>query len=49
MITYMYIYMINSQRVYQSLLPVVSHTLTVWSSEAETIKSSFGWKAAHMT
>mmetsp|Transcript_53769 Transcript_53769/g.154363 ORF Transcript_53769/g.154363 Transcript_53769/m.154363 type:complete len:232 (-) Transcript_53769:595-1290(-) len=29
--------------------PEVSQTRTVWSSEADTIKSSLGWKCAHMT
>ena len=29
--------------------PEMSHTRTVWSSEADTTRSSFGWKEAHMT
>ena len=27
----------------------MSQTRTVWSSEADTTRSSFGWKEAHMT
>jgi hypothetical protein len=30
-------------------LPEMSQTLTVWSSDAETIRSSDGWNCAHMT
>jgi hypothetical protein len=30
-------------------LPEMSQTLTVWSSYAETIRSSDGWNCAHMT
>mmetsp|Transcript_35803 Transcript_35803/g.78688 ORF Transcript_35803/g.78688 Transcript_35803/m.78688 type:complete len:201 (-) Transcript_35803:492-1094(-) len=29
--------------------PAMSHTRTVWSSEAESTRSSFGWNCAHMT
>ena len=28
--------------------PEMSQTLTDWSSEAETMRSSFGWNCAHM-
>uniref|UniRef100_A0A0A9D9L5 Uncharacterized protein n=1 Tax=Arundo donax TaxID=35708 RepID=A0A0A9D9L5_ARUDO len=27
----------------------ISHTRTVWSREADTTRSSLGWKEAHMT
>jgi hypothetical protein len=29
--------------------PEISHTRTVWSIEAETMRSSFGWNLADMT
>ena len=29
--------------------PAMSHTRTVWSSDAESTRSSFGWNCAHMT
>ena len=29
--------------------PEMSHTRTVWSSDAESTRSSFGWNCAHMT
>ena len=29
--------------------PEMSQTRTVWSNEADTTRSSFGWNAAHMT
>mmetsp|Transcript_35164 Transcript_35164/g.101266 ORF Transcript_35164/g.101266 Transcript_35164/m.101266 type:complete len:232 (-) Transcript_35164:518-1213(-) len=32
-----------------SLRPEVSHTRTVWSREADTTRSSLGWKCAHIT
>lgn len=31
------------------LRPEKSHTLTDWSNEADTNKSSVGWNCAHMT
>ena len=29
--------------------PEISHTRTVWSMDAETMRSSFGWNLADMT
>jgi hypothetical protein len=29
--------------------PEISHTRTVWSTEAETARSSFGWNLADIT
>ena len=29
--------------------PAMSHTRTVWSSDAESTRSSFGWNCAHIT